>query len=282
MNTSLNTDPGGQKVAFITGGSGGLGLATARTLVENGWRVYAADCNKKGLESLKHEHGLIPIFIDVTDSKSVQAAFDAVKQDINHIDAVINFAGILRVGSMAEMSEETLQLLLDINVMGTFRVNKIFLPLLNSEHSKGRIVNISSETGWQSGGPFNGAYAMSKHAIEGYSDSLRRELMFLGVPVIKIQPGPFKTDMVASIESNFNKAESESHYFKKQLARVTSLALKEQFKANDPKMLAAVILDALTVDKPKSAYSVKPDISRYILEFLPAAWADALMKKVIA
>lgn len=68
---------------------------------------------------------------------------------------------------------------------------------------KGRIVNISSETGWMSGGPFNGAYASSKHAIEAYSDSLRRELALLDMPVIKIQAGPFKTDMVKSIESNF-------------------------------------------------------------------------------
>jgi len=229
---------------------------------------------------LSKEENITPLFMDVSQRASVENAFTKLKQDIDHLDAIVNFAGILRVGSMAEMPEAELSLLLEINVIGTFRVNQVFLPLLNTEH-KGRIINISSETGWQSGGPFNGAYAMSKHAIEAYSDSLRRELMFLDIPVIKIQPGPFKTNMVASIEANFSKAADASTYFKKQLTRVKSLAMNENNKANDPLILAQTVHQALSVTRPKAAYSVKPDKIRASMDYFPVKWVDALLRKVL-
>jgi NAD(P)-dependent dehydrogenase (short-subunit alcohol dehydrogenase family) len=143
---------------------------------------------------------------------------------------------------------------------------------------KGRIVNISSETGWQSGMPFNGAYAMSKHAIEAYSDSLRRELMFVDVPVIKIQPGPFRTAMVTGIEPAFTRAAEASTHFKDMLNRIKHVTLKEQAKAHDPVLLAAVVYRALTTRHPRAAYSVKPDLQRAALSLLPARVADPLLK----
>ncbi len=278
-------DLGSQKTALITGGTGGLGLATARYLVSQGWHIFAADCNQQALDALKQEDNITPLFMDVSDASSVESAYTELTKQLEHLDAIINFAGILRVGSMAEMPEPTLSLLLNINVMGTFRVNQCFLPLLNTHNtqtrSKGRIINISSETGWQSGGPFNGAYAMSKHAIEAYSDSLRRELMFLDIPVIKIQPGPFKTSMVASIESNFSQAAEASVFFKQQLTRIKALAMNEHDKANPPLELAKVVHAALSSKKPKAAYSVKPDRARSLMEYLPTRWVDALLKKII-
>ncbi len=269
------------KTALLTGGTGGLGLATARYLVEQGWQVYAADNNREALAKLEDEQGIKPLFMDVTDRQSVGQAYQQVAEEIDRLDGIVNFAGILRIGSMAEMDEAQLQLLLNINVLGTFRVNQEFLPLINSGKGKGRIVNISSETGWQSGGPFNGAYAMSKHAIEGYSDSLRRELMFLNIPVIKVQPGPFKTDMVASIDSNFTQAADHSQFFSRHLTRIKELAIKEQDKAHSPRLLASVVHTALTAAKPKAAYSVKPDPARCLLEYFPVRWADALLRAVI-
>ena len=269
-----------QKNAFITGGSGGLGSATSTYLVNRGWHVFAADFDRKALAEMEGKPNITPIFIDVMDTASVEAAFNQVKSQVDGLDAVVNFAGILAIGSMVELEESTLQRILDVNVMGTFRVNRIFFPLLNDR--KGRIVNISSETGWQSGAPFNGAYAMSKHAIEAYSDSLRRELTLLNIPVIKIQPGPFKTEMVASIEANFNRAVEGSKHFKEVLTRMKGLAMRESDKGHDPAELAAVIHAALTVKKPKAAYSVKPDPMRSLLEYFPTPWADAILKKVLA
>ena len=126
--------------------------------------------------------------------------------------------------------------------------------------------------------PFNGAYTMSKHAIEAYSDSLRRELMFLGVAVIKIQPGPFRTGMVAGIEQSFTRVAESSIYFKDMLNRLKHVTLKEQAKAHDPALLAEVVYTALTARHPRIAYSVKPDLQRAALSRLPARAADQVLK----
>ena len=268
------------KAAFITGGSGGLGGITCHYLAKRGWQVFAADFDKAALEKMAGVENITPVFLDVTDSASVAAACETVRASVDGLDAIVNFAGILAVGSMVDIEEATLQRVLDVNVLGTFRVNREFFPLINAR--KGRIVNISSETGWQSGAPFNGPYATSKHAIEAYSDSLRRELALLDVPVVKIQPGPFKTGMVSGIEGQFDKAIAGSTYFKDVLGRMKVMAVKEGGEGNDPALLASVVFHVLTVATPKAAYSVKPDVKRMVLDYLPTRLADALLKKVLS
>lgn len=268
-----------QQAVFITGGAGGLGGATAKYLGEQGWRVFAADCAEEALARIGAERNVTPIHMDVTDAASVQAAARSVARRVDGLDGVVNFAGILTVGSLIEISEDALRRVLDVNVMGTFRVNRTLFPLVLAR--KGRIVNMSSETGWQTGMPFNGPYGMSKHAIEAYSDSLRRELMFLGVPVIKIQPGPFKTEMVAGIERQFSRAAKESSHFGKLLRTLTLMTLAEQEKAHDPLLIAKTVHVALTARPPAAAYSVKPDPARVAMNLLPDRLGDALLKWVV-
>lgn len=265
---------------LVTGASGGLGAATTRHLAARGWHVFAADYNQEALGQLEGVANVTTVIADVLDATSVAAALEKVAALTSGLDAVVNFAGILSVGSMMELDEDVMQRVLNVNVMGTFRVNQACFPLLLAR--KGRVVNLSSETGWQSGGPFNGAYASSKHAIEAYTDSLRRELALLDMPVIKIQPGPFKTDMVNGIESNFTRAIESSSHFKSVLKKMKTLAVREGKKGHDPMALASVIETALSVEKPKSAYSVKPDFMRSALEYIPVRWADALLKQVLS
>ena len=275
----VNRARNNQQAVFITGGAGGLGGATAKYLGEQGWRVFAADCVAEALERIGKERNVTPIHVDVTDAASVQAAARSVARRVDGLDGVVNFAGILTVGSLIEISEEALRRVLDVNVMGTFRVNRTLFPLVLAR--KGRIVNVSSETGWQTGMPFNGPYGMSKHAIEAYSDSLRRELMFLDVPVIKIQPGPFKTEMVAGIERQFSRAAKESSHFGKLLRTLTRMTLAEQRKAHDPLLIAKTVHVALTAHSPAAAYSVKPDPARVAMNLLPDRLSDALLKWVV-
>ena len=263
----------------ITGGAGGLGRATSERLASNGWTVYAGDLPSDALDSVGEVDNIESVVLDVTDAASVAAAVEQVAAKTDALGGVVNFAGINTIGSLIEIDEAALALLMDINVMGTYRVNKAFFPMI--QKGKGRIVNISSETGYQAGAPFNGPYAMSKHAIEAYSDSLRRELMFLDVPVIKVQPGPFKTAMVESIERNFDAAIVNSEYFAAILERVKDLAKNEQDHAHDPDVLAEVIEDALTTSRPKSAYSVRPDKRRLFLDYLPASISDPILKRVM-
>jgi len=268
-----------KKTALVTGAGGGLGHATVERLVANGWKVFEADINKDLLRSSMHDPDVVPIVMDVTDRESIRSAYDAIVSHTDHLDGIVNFAGIMGVGSLTDIPEERLARILDVNVMGTYRVNKKFFPLV--EAAQGRIVNISSETGWQSAAPFIGPYAMSKYAIEAYSTALRRELALLGVKVITIQPGAFRTDMVAGIERAFTQAEGETTRFAKVIRKLKGLAAKQGNSAHDPDILAQAIDTALTAKRPKPVYSVKPDRARSSLERLPLRAVDRVYLTVL-
>lgn len=269
----------GHRTALITGAGGGLGHATVERLVAKGWKVFAADISTDLLRSSMHDPDVVPILMDVTDRESIKSAYETISSQTDRLDGVVNFAGVIGLGSLTDIPEERLARILDINVMGTFRVNKKFLPLL--EAAKGRIVNISSETGWQSAAPFNGPYAMSKYAIEAYSTALRRELALLGIRVITVQPGPFRTDMVAGIERSFTQAENETQKFASVIRALKGLAAKQINSAHDPDILAQVIETALTAKRPKPVYSVKPDRLRSSLERLPLGVIDRVYATVL-
>ncbi|MDH3625287.1 MAG: SDR family NAD(P)-dependent oxidoreductase [Myxococcales bacterium] len=268
-----------KRTALITGAAGGLGHATVERLVMDGWQVFATDINPDMLRASAHDPDIVPVLMDVTDRQSIRNAFDAISSRTDHLDGIVNFAGIMGIGSLTDIPEERLWQVLDVNVMGTYRVNKKFLPLVMA--AGGRIVNVSSETGWQTAAPFNGPYVMSKYAIEAYSDALRRELALLGVKVVKIQPGPFKTAMVAGIERAFDQAESETTNFAKVIRKLKRLAAKQINTAHDRDILAQVVEKALTTKNPKPVYSVKPDRLRTSLEKLPLRAADEIWLTVL-
>jgi NAD(P)-dependent dehydrogenase (short-subunit alcohol dehydrogenase family) len=263
-----------EPLVVLTGAGGGLGAATARMLSFKGWSVIAADLPSAALERVADRDGVTACETDVTDADSVdRLATVALERTGGRVDAVVNFAGVLEVGSVSEIAEQRLRRVFEVNVFGTYRVNRALFDQVVA--ARGRIVNISSETGWQSGGPFNGPYAMSKHAIEAYSDSLRREAALLGVRVVKVQPGPFRTAMVESIKRRFDAAAGSSRWFGTELRRVGELAAGEQDRAHPPVELAEVVLEALTARRPKAAYSVHPATSRVWLERMPTRMADA-------
>ncbi len=266
--------------ALITGGTGGLGLALTKLLAEQGWHVFAADFDQSGLEELSNLPNITPILMDVTNPESIALGVQSISESTESLDAVVNFAGILRVGSIIELEEAIVKQVLDINLMGTYRINKAFFPLIRK--AQGRIVNISSETGWHTASPFNGPYAMSKYGIEAYSDTLRRELSIYNIPVICVQPGPFKTLLVENTVAGFNQASEQSELYKPQLKKFGEMVYDANQKAAEPELLAKVIHKALTVTKPKLRYSVKADPGRSFLEWLPMAWADAIFKKILS
>ncbi len=270
------------KTAFVTGAAGGLGFALTRLLADRGWQVYAGDSDQRALDALSCQHNIVPVNIDVTNADSVQRAFNIVSAQVEKLDAVVNFAGILRVGALIEIDEDALQRLLDINLMGTYRVNKAFFPLVKQTGGQGRIVNISSETGWHTASPFNGPYAMSKYGIEAYCDALRRELSIFNIPVICIQPGPFKTSLVANTVDGFQQAASQSEHYSSQLMKFGEMVDEANKKAQSPDVLAQVIYKALTTSKPKHRYSVKADPGRSFLEWLPMSVGDGLFRKLLS
>lgn len=268
------------KKVFITGAAGGLGSATARYFADRNWMVYAVDSDQKSLANLENIPNIIPMLVDVGSTDSVSAAYQQVSEYTDCLDGIVNMAGVMEVGSMVEVEESAVLRLLNINTLGMFRVNKTFLPMILK--GSGRIINISSETGWESGGPFNGSYSMSKHAVEAYSDSLRRELMLLGIKVVKIQPGPFRTNMITTTKQLFIDATGKSSYFKAQLNFISGMLDAEWKKANPPEIMACVTYRAMTAQNPRINYSVRPDFQRAFLEKLPARWSDGLFKMILA
>lgn len=267
------------RTALIVGAGGGLGHAVVERLLMNGWKVFAADISTDSLRASTHDPDVVPLAMDVTNAESIASAFDAVSSRTDRLDGIVNLAGVMGVGSLTDIPEERLARILDVNVMGTYRVNKTFLRLVQA--CSGRIVNVSSEAGWQTPAPFNGPYSMSKYAVEAYSHALRRELALLGVKVITIQPGPFKTEMTAGIERALDEAESETTNFANVIGRLKRLAGKQIHSASDPDILAQAVETALTAKDPKPVYSVKPDRLRSSLERLPLRAADRIWVSIL-
>jgi len=268
-----------QQHILITGASGGLAESAVDLLTRNNCHVFAADINPEVKVRYKDNPLVSALVMDVTDPDAVTNAYDTVSAQTRGLDAVIHMAAILVVGSVAERPVEEVRNVLDVNLLGVYNVNKQFLPLVLNR--KGRIIIISSENARQTAAPFNGIYALSKYALEAYSDALRRELSFLGVRVIKVRPGPFKTPMTRSTETLFENAEKQSVLFKKNIARGAFYLPGVYRKARDPSILAKVILKIMKSSNPRTAYNIRHDIPRILLELLPVRRADALVKRVL-
>jgi NAD(P)-dependent dehydrogenase (short-subunit alcohol dehydrogenase family) len=256
---------------LITGAGGGLGASTAQLFANRDWIVFAADIAPGPVAD-----GIVPITMDVTDIASIKRAYSAIVEQSPHgLDAVVNFAGVLEIAPLVEISEERMRRILDINVLGTYRVNKEFFSLVF--RAGGRIVNISSETGWQRGVPMGGPYAMTKHALEAYSDALRRELMFVNTPVVVIQPGPFRTALTNAIPDAFERSVTPASPFAPLARKAATMGARAQTRAHDPSVLADVVWKAVTARRPRIRYSVRPDLLRSLLHYLPTAAADRLI-----
>lgn len=268
------------KTILITGAYGGLATKTIELLIEKKWKVFAGDINPKIIEKYADSKSVVPFIIDITDETSMKDAYSFVSQKTDGLDAILSMAGILKIGSVVEISIEDAKRIMDINLFGIYAVNKIFLPLIINR--KGRILTMSSEVGEQMAAPFNGLYSMSKHALEAYSDALRRELAFIEIKVIKIQPGPFKTAMTKNAERLFIEAEEQSLLFKKNLKRGIPYLPKVYKAAHDPIYVAKSILKALESSNPKIAYSIRMDKARKFLDWLPVSWADKIILKTLS
>ena len=195
-----------------------------------------------------------------------------VAKETLYLDAIINCAGIRYITSLIEDSPKNIERALDVNLIGMIRVNNVFFSILNKEN--GRIINISSESGWMSPSPFNGVDSISKYAVEAYNDTLRRELNFLGVKVIKIEPGPFKTPMRQNTIDSFKETLENTKYFKEEL-KAMSKFMKTEFKStSNIKHLMNAIIDACESKNPKICYRVKNNKDLIAMNLLPEESID--------
>jgi NAD(P)-dependent dehydrogenase (short-subunit alcohol dehydrogenase family) len=181
-------------VWFITGCSSGFGRELARRIIQRGWRaiVTARDVSQVADLASSADDRALAFALDVTKPKQIEAAVKAAREKFGRIDVLVNNAGYGYQSAVEEGEESEIRAQFDTNVFGLFALTRAVLPIMRAQRS-GNIINISSVAGLV-GFPGSGYYAASKHAIEGWSDSLRAEVEPLGIGVTCVEPGPFRTD----------------------------------------------------------------------------------------
>ena len=270
----------------ITGASTGIGWATAKLLLTRGFRVFGSVRKPADADRLATELGanFIPLLFDVTDEAAVLAAARDVRTALNGetLTGLVNNAGIAVAGPVLELAADEFRRQLEVNVIGPIIATQAFGPLLGSDPSlkgpKGRIVMISSVAG-KNGNPLTAGYAASKHAIEGLSESLRREMMPFGIDVVIIAPGAVKTPIWSKAQDVDMSAYKNSPYFPAlEKARAFTKHLSEI--GLPPEKIAGAIADALTSAHPKVRYQLTPDPMRHLITgLLPKRMVDKIIAK---
>lgn len=246
------------KTIFITGISSGIGKATAVAFLKRGDCVIGTVRDENSVIDLKNEYPnqlrLIPL--DLKSISSISEVSQILKNlSIQKIDILINNAGVAIAAPFQFQDFSEITETITINVLAVMRLTQVLIPwLIKSEG--GRIINISSVSG-QNGTPFLAGYCASKHAIEGFSESLRRELNIYGLKVILIGPGSIKTPIW---DKGFEKIKSlyANTIYKNSFDRFIDFAMNEKENALSPEDVVSDILDASFSSGPKIRYAPVP------------------------
>jgi NAD(P)-dependent dehydrogenase (short-subunit alcohol dehydrogenase family) len=200
------------KAVLVTGASSGIGRKITEHLAADGYLVYATARKEEDLKALGAIKNVHPLRLDVTQPADIAAAVEAVTKAGRGLYGLVNNAGVATFGTIANMRMEEFDLTMKVNAYGPVMMIKAFAPLIIAE--KGRIVNISSPSGiTDGGGPDIVAYVMSKHAVEGLTDSLVLQLGPLGVQVSAVEPGAYRSDMDKNMLARFTE-EERAHLLK--------------------------------------------------------------------
>jgi NAD(P)-dependent dehydrogenase (short-subunit alcohol dehydrogenase family) len=271
----------------VTGVSTGIGWGITKVLIQRGFRVFGSVRKTQDAERLSKEFGarFVPLLFDVTDETAVQAAAQQVREQLNGetLFGLVNNAGVAVPAPLIHQSTDDFRHQIEVNLVSVLIVTKAFVPLLGTDHSlrgmPGRIINISS-VGGKFGGPFLGAYAASKHGVEGLSESLRRELMLYGIDVIIVGPGSVATPIWDKAEKADITPYANTEYVEAAM-RVQNYMIQDGRKGYPPEKVGEVVWDALTTPKPRVRYSVIPGSSlrRLIQLLLPKRVVDNIIAR---
>lgn len=274
------------KAVVITGVSTGIGRAAATLLAGQGFKVFGSVRKAKDAEALSNLLGakFTPLIFDVTEEGAVRAAAETVRQQLggDTLAGLVNNAGIAVGGPISHLPVAEFRKQMEVNVVGPMIVTQAFLPLLGMDKTlkgePGRIVNISS-VGGKIGAPFIAPYAASKHAIEGFSESLRRELMLYGIDVIMVAPGHVATPIWDKAEE-VDVTPYEHLDAAPAMKKFREFFIAEGKKGFPPERIAKVIHEALTAASPKARYAVVP--GRFQNWTMPTLLPVRAVDKIIA
>ena len=239
-----NTKP----VWFITGCSTGFGRELAKLVIARGWRAVVTARDRATVADLTEAAGdrVLALALDVTDTSQVEASVRAASETFGRIDVLVNNAGYGYQASIEEGEDDKIRAQFDANVFGLFALTRAVLPVMRAQRS-GHILNVTSVAGFV-GFPASGYYAATKHAVEGFSDSLAAEAGPLGIHVTCIEPGPFRTDWAG--RSLVQTPSAIADYAETAGARLKATAEKSGTQAGDPVRAGEAMIRVTEIANP--------------------------------
>ena len=274
-----------QKSALVTGVSTGIGRAIAKSLIDDGWRVFGSVRKEADGAAARTDLGdnFTPVIFDVTDRDAVFNAAETVKDALKGetLDALVNNAGIAVGGPLRYLPPEEMQFQLDVNLFGVMHVTQAFLPMLGADPAfkgdKGIIVNMSSVAG-KIASPIMGPYAVSKHALEALSESLRRELMMHGIDVVIVGPGAVKTPIWAKADE-INAEQYKGTEYYDTLVNMRS-AMQEYGDSGLPaEAIGDLVLKIVTRQTRKTRHAILNN--KFLMYTLPRLLPKRMIDKMV-
>ena len=260
------------KIALVTGAASGIGQATAELLAKTGYKVYGT--SRRGGDASRRSFEMLPL--DVTSDESVDAAVRQLMQREGRIDLLVNNAGFgVAPAGAEESSIEQARSIFDANFFGIVRMTRAVVPHMRRQGS-GRIINIGSVLGFLPM-PYGALYAATKHAIEGYSESLDHELRTRGIRVSVIEPAYTKTPF----DANFLEPDAKLDEYREVRAAVNQRVKEVMATAGQPGVVADVVLKAVSAARPRLRYTAGGLARRLRLlrRFAPAGLVDAGIRR---
>jgi NAD(P)-dependent dehydrogenase (short-subunit alcohol dehydrogenase family) len=261
-----------QLVALVTGASSGIGEATAQRLAAAGYKVYGT--SRRGARGGQRSFPMLAL--DVTNDASVEAAVSELMRLEGRIDLLVNNAGFgVAPGGAEESSLDQARAIFDTNFFGIVRMTRAVVPHMRRQGS-GRIINIGSVLGLVPQ-PYGALYAATKHAVEGYSESLDHELRTRGIRVSIIEPAYTKTQF----DANFLEPDAKLDEYREIRSSLGQTLTKLMATADEPSVVADVVLKAASAAHPKLRYTAGAVATRvrFLRRFAPAALLDAGIRK---
>jgi NAD(P)-dependent dehydrogenase (short-subunit alcohol dehydrogenase family) len=266
MQTPLSS-----KTTLVTGVSSGIGREIAQLLAEQGARVFGTVRDPQSANSIR---GVELVRMDVTDDSSVSEAVQSMVQKAGPVQFLVNSAGYSFMGALEETSVEEARQQFETNFFGVLRVTNAVLPGMRHQ-CDGRIVNISSVLGFLPA-PYWGIYAASKHAVEGYTETLDHEIRRFGVRALLVEPAYTRT----KLSGNTKSARITLDVYAEERKRLTAATLQNIERGDDPRMVAKAVWNALTARSPRLRYPVGKGVAlSRMRRFVPAGIFDKIFRK---
>jgi NAD(P)-dependent dehydrogenase (short-subunit alcohol dehydrogenase family) len=241
------------KTALVTGASSGIGEATVRALLEDGYEVFAGARRLERMAPLE-TLGARLIFLDLADDASIVSAVETITNTAGRLDVLVNNAGYGCLGALEDVPLAEGRRQFEVCLFGLARLCQLALPIMRNQGA-GRIVNVGSMVG-KFGEPFGAWYHAAKFAVEGLSDCLRMEAAPFGVRVIVIEPGTIRTEFSRIAEESLMRASGETAYAPYARRHAKMLARNDASKIpSSPEGVARTIARAIRAARPRARYA---------------------------